>query len=41
LPDSEMAPPERLTVICPGVVRIDRLSLELGLGEQVDVPYRG
>ena len=30
LPDSEMAPPERLTVIRPGVVRIDRLGLELG-----------
>jgi len=30
LPDPEMAPPERSTVIRPGVVRIDRLGLELG-----------
>ena len=30
LPDPETATPERMTVIRPGVVRIDRLNLELG-----------
>src|ERR1700716_2827512 len=30
LPDPEMAPPEQSTVIRPGVVRIDRIGLELG-----------
>jgi uncharacterized protein len=30
LPDPETAPPEQSTVIRPGVVRIDRIGLELG-----------
>jgi hypothetical protein len=38
LPDSEMAPPEWLTVIRPGVVHIDRLGLELG-AESKSTPH--
>jgi hypothetical protein len=30
LPEAQTAPPEPTTVISPGVVRIDRLGLELG-----------
>ncbi len=36
LPDPETAPPEPTTVVRPGVVRIDRLGIELGVESRFD-----